>query len=389
MKKFFYIFLIFLFYILFSNKVFAQNEVSFIYLNGSNTNTKDSKEEFLKGVDYLHREITKQFMQDELIKTKWLNGGELTINKKAIPFYWGDFSKNEIEIMNEEFNFLKAISPKPANYVRKFIAMCLHDAIWVSKTENMYPIIQKLHNIVMEEISKSNKVVIVGYSAGTFIVQQYLAFKAPVINIKEAILKSKLPDEFKTYVSYRNYKNSCTDAIFKSKLVTYDIENEFVFESDIESFKDKIDLIDDYTIYNCMPKSAVIGGINYASPYALFYSDMYDKEYKMNELMALTYKFIVENNIFWLTVNYSDDPLGFPVSKNVTFDEIEKTTKLEIEPNGGFIFDKSNKTSRRTFLFAHLSYFKTARRYAKILVEAINEGYDYFYSSNNSNNHKM
>lgn len=371
-----------MFGLFFPNKSFALDEISFIYLNGSNTNTIESKEEFLKGVNYLHKEIIEQFSNDELIKTKWLDNGNLTINKKAIPFYWGDFSKNEIEIMNEEFDFLKAISPKPANYVRKFIAMCLHDAIWVSKTENMHPIIQKLHNVVMEEYSKGNKIVMSGYSAGTFIVQQYLAFKAPVINLKEAILKSSLPDEFKTYISYRNYENTCTDAIFKSKLVTYDIENDFVFENDLESFSKKIDSIDVYTKMNCAPKDAIIGGINYASPYALFYSDMYDKSYKLSELMAYTYKFIVENNIFWITVNYSDDPLGFPVSKNVTFNEVEKTTKLEIQPNGGFIFDKSNKSSRRTFLLAHLSYYKTAKRYAKILVEAINEGYNYFYSNN-------
>lgn len=364
------------------NQAYAQNQVSFIYLNGSNTNSKESKEEFLKGVNYLHKEIIYQFSNDELIKTKWLDNSNLTINKNAIPFYWGDFSKNEIEVMNEEFDFLKAISPKPANYVRKFIAMCLHDAIWVSKTENMHPIIQKLHNIVIDEYSKGNKIVLSGYSAGTFIVQQYLAFKAPVINLKEAILKSNLPDEFKTYISYRNYENSCTDAIFKSKLVTYDVENDFVFESDLESFREKIDSINNYTKTSCAPKDAIIGGINYASPYALFYSDMYDKSYKLSELMAYTYKFIVENNIFWITVNYSDDPLGFPVSKNITFDEVEKKTNLEIQPNGGFIFDKSNKSSRRTFLLAHLSYYKTAKRYAKILVEAINEGYDYFYSNN-------
>lgn len=382
MKKFFYIFIFLMFGLFFPNKSFALDEISFIYLNGSNTNTIESKEEFLKGVDYLHREIIEQFSNDELIKTKWLDNGNLTINKKAIPFYWGDFSKNEIEIMNEEFDFLKAISPKPANYVRKFIAMCLHDAIWVSKTENMHPIIQKLHYFVMEEYSKGNKIVMSGYSAGTFIVQQYLAFKAPVINLKEAILKSSLPDEFKTYISYRNYENTCTDAIFKSKLVTYDIENDFVFENDLESFSKKIDSIDSYTKMYCAPKDAIIGGINYASPYALFYSDMYDKSYKLSELMAYTYKFIVENNIFWITVNYSDDPLGFPVSKNVTFNEVEKTTNLEIQPNGGFIFDKSNKSSRRTFLLAHLSYYKTAKRYAKILVEAINEGYNYFYSNN-------
>lgn len=379
MKKFI---ILLMFLALGVNLSHAQNEVSFIYLNGSNTNTEESKEDFIKGVNKLHKEIVKQFSADELINRKYLKEGNLTINKTPYPFYWGDMSRDEIEIINEEFNILKAISPKPANYVRKFIAMCLHDAIWVSKTENMYPIIQKLHKEIMNEYNKGNKLVLIGYSAGTFIVQQYMTIKMPVIKIKDSILKSKLDDNYKNYVSYRNLDDTCTDAIFNSKLVTYDIVDEFVFENDIKSFKTKIDTLNEYTKKLCTPKDAIIGGINYASPYTLFYSDLYDKNYKMSEIMALSYKFIVENNIFWLTVNYSDDPLGFPTSGNLTFDEIEKEINLDINPNGGFIYDKSDKTSRKTFLLAHLAYFKTAKRYAKILVDAINEGYVLFYSNN-------
>lgn len=379
------LFLIAFFVFLALPPAYAQNEITFIYLNGSNTNTEESKEDFIKGVNKLHKEIVKQFTADELITKQYLKNGEFTMNKTPKAFYWGDMSREELKIINEEFNILKAISPKPANYVRKFIALCLHDAIWVSKTENMYPIIQKLHEEIMEEYKKGNKVVPVGYSAGTFIVQQYLTIKMPVIKIKEAIENSSAPEEFKTYVSYRNLDDSCTDAVFKSKLVTYDMVDDFVFENDTESFKTKIESLNQYTKLYCTPKDAIAGSINYASPYTLFYSDLYDKNYKMSELMALGYKYIVENNIFWLTVNYSDDPLGFPVSRNLTFDEMEKETNLKIEPKGGFIYDKSDKTSRRTFLLAHLSYFNTAKRYAKILVDAINEGYNHFYSSEYDN----
>lgn len=362
--------------------VFAQNEISFIYLNGSNTNTEQSREDFIEGVKKLHGQIISNFNKDEFIKTEILKNGIYQINESPIPFYWGDFSKHEIEFIKEDFDFLKAISPKPANYVRQFIAMCLHDAIWVSKMENMHPIVNKLHEIVKEEYEKGNKVVLVGYSAGTFIVHQYLFLKAPVINLKETLQNSTAKEEFKDYVFSKDLNATCADAVFKTKLVTYDIENTFVLEEDFESFKEKIDKLNDYTSLLCANKETLAGGINYASPFALFYSEIFNEEYKMSEIMALSYKYIVENNMFWLTVNYSDDPLGFPMTKNVTFDKVKERTDLSINPNGGFIYDKSDISSRRTFLMAHLSYFKTAKRYAKILTEAINEGYAHFYMTN-------
>ena len=367
-----------------SISAYAQDEISFIYLNGSNTNTIESKEDFIKGVEKLHTQIIKNFSNDELINEKMFEKGKYKINSIPYSFYWGDLSKDDIETIKEDFDFMKKISPKPANYVRNFIAMCLHDAIWVSKMENMYPIIKKLHSKVIEENKQNNKVVLVGYSAGTFIVQQYLSLKAPIIKFKEEILKRpNIKQEFKDYISNKDIKDTCVDAVFNTNLITYNIEHNFTFEDDFESYKTKIDNLNKETEEQCMPQGALAGGINYASPYALFYSNLFDPNYKMHEIMAMSYKYIVENNMFWLTVNYSDDPLGFPVSKNVNFDEIKNITNLQINPNGGFVYDKSDKPSRRTFVMAHLAYFKTAKRYAKIVTEAYKEGYKHFYMTNN------
>ncbi len=372
MRKF--LFIVFLFF--FSLPSFGMNEATFIYINGSNTNTEKSKEEFINGVNGLHKQIISHFNKDEFVRNKIFN--EYSINPIAKTFYWGDLSKNEIELIQEDFDFMKLVSPKPANYVRNFIAMCLHDAIWISKMENMYPVVNKLHRRVIKEHLNGNKVVLVGYSAGTFITHQYLFLKMPVIKAHELVAKSKIDNKFKDYILSKPFKDTCTDAVFRSKLVTYDVENSFVLEDDFESFKRKVDFLDDYTERYCAPKEVLLGSINYASPFALFYSDIY----KMSDVMGLSYKFIVENGLFWLTVNYSDDPLGFPVSKNITIDEVEKHTNLAIEPNGGFIYDKSDKSSTRTFLMAHLAYFKTAKRYAKILTEAMKQGYAYFYMTN-------
>ena len=42
-------------------------------------------------------------------------------------------------------------------------------------------------------------------------------------------------------------------------------------------------------------------------------------------------KYIIENGLFFITVNYREDPLGFPSTKNLTIDEMEKLANIEIE----------------------------------------------------------
>ncbi len=370
--------LLFVGFLLNLQPVFAKNQITFIYLNGSNTNTEQSREDYIKGVNKLHKEIVKHFGKNKFINEKFKDS-DFELNPEPVAFYWGDKSKGAIESINSDFDILAAISPKPAQYVRKFIALCLHDAIWVSKMQNMHPIIYELHEKITDEYEKGNKVVLLGYSAGTFIVHEYLYLKMPVITINKSDERQDINSEFRSYIDSKNISNTCADAVFASGLITYDLDGNFVVEDNFDSFKKKIDSLNEYTANYCAPDGVLAGGINFASPFALFYSEIFDKEYKMSDIMAYSYKYIVENNMFWLTVNFSDDPLGFPETRNVTFNDAKEVTGITVSPNGGFIYDKSNKSSGRTFMLAHLSYFSAAKRFSKLLTEAISEGYNRFY----------
>ena len=120
--------------------------------------------------------------------------------------------------------------------------------------------------------------------------------------------------------------------------------------------------------------------VNYASPIALFYSDLADPKYKTEQISTLAYKYLIENNIFFLNVNYADDPLGIPVSKNLTFEETKNITNLPIAKGGGFYYDKSDIASPRPFFLAHTSYGATAKKFSDTIIKAYNEGYSYFYN---------
>jgi len=130
-----------------------------------------------------------------------------------------------------------------------------------------------------------------------------------------------------------------------------------------------------------MPENSVKGVVNFASPLILFYSDISNPRYSLTYHNKLLYKYLLENNIFWLTVNYADDPFGFPTTKNISFVDLQDKIKLDIKPNKGFLYNKSNVKSRRTFLGAHTSYWDTANKFSKAVVKAYEDGYE-LYNSN-------
>ena len=86
------------------------------------------------------------------------------------------------------------------------------------------------------------------------------------------------------------------------------------------------------------------------------------------------------NNIFFLTVNFADDPIGFPVSRNYTADELQNMNSLIFSDSSkGFICNKSNVKSPATFIMAHSSYWKHPKKFAKAMRDAYIEGYKNFY----------
>lgn len=356
-----------------------QENVTFIYINGSNTNDEKSKDWFFDGTNKFHPYLKKTLEADPLTKEKMLKGQE--INPEAAHVYWGELSKAEIEFLMEEINFLSLKSPKLAGFARKLIATCLHDAIWVAKIPNMMPVINMTHKKVMEEHKKGNKVVLLGYSAGSFVSYQYLLNKMPMVDLNElaSIENSAREEAYIKAITEAAPKNTCVEAIFKANLVSYSLDNNVTVNPSIHAFRKNLESLDEYTDTYCTPPNTIVGVINYASPLVLFYSELSDPRYKLGEINSFMYKYFVENSLFWLTVNYSDDPLGFPTTQNVTFEQVEKIAGFPIKSNGGLFYDKSDRSSRRTFAAAHTSYWSTGKRFARIVAEAYKEGYEYFY----------
>lgn len=370
------------------NSCFAATPVDFIYINGSNNNNQKMHDWFIKGIQKFHPELKKQIEKNEYTRMHLLENGKYTIEEKPSNFFWGYKSQDDLMFMKEKVDLLRATSPTIAFFVRNTIAEIMHDAIWVQKTRNMIPIVQDLDKQVKESINQGKKVILLGYSAGSFITLEYLINKMPYINLAEYFENETLDDDLAQMMTENPRKDTCLMAFVGSNLTNATPLGKITVNKNKEEFKEAYMNMDSFTDLYCVPDDMVLGVINYASPIPLFYSDITDKNlgaYKYNHLM---YNYLIERDFFFLTVNYADDPLGFPNGVNYTNSEIKHLTKMDFEQELGFFYDYSRKSSLRTFMGAHTAYWNTKKRFSKAIVQAFTEGRRYQYDKEFQENAK-
>ena len=355
------------------------NQIVFIYLNGSNNNTPRMKRWFYNGIYKFHPILRKQILNSGFMQKFFLKDSQYTVSYTPQIFFWGDKSSIEIRTLKEDLLYTKSQSPKMAQVVRTLFTYFMHDAIWVQKDHNMHGIVEDLHQEVMKNYKENRPVVLFGYSAGTFITYEYLFNKLPNIDPVDLFSKIEIHPELVSFIKAHKTNDTCIDALINSKLAVFSNLGHLVPRQDMENFKKTYLQLDEYTCQYCMPEGAVKGIINYASPLPLFYSDIANPNYVVTYYVRLLYKYLVEHDMFWLTVNYADDPLGYPTTRNLTPSEYENALNISLNDNHyGFIYDKSDKKSPKTFLGAHTSYWATSKTFAKAIVNAYEEGYIYF-----------
>lgn len=358
------------------NVCFAQSNVSFVYINGSNNNDAKMRNWYVNGVEKLHPVMKKKFEKNKEIKKVFLNKTQYNINEKPVIFFWGDKSKRDLEFVQEQLDITKAFSPTIAYKVRSMLTAYLHDAIWVQKSHNMLPILDDLNETIKQEAKKGNKVVLYGYSAGTFITYEYMFNKLPYINPENLFNTINVSEEVRSFVKTHPIENTCISALSKANIGMVSDSGHLVLKNfDDNSIEQNYLNLQEATKTACAPKDTFKGVVNFASPLVLFYSDLADADYELTYYNRLMLKYIIENGLFFITVNYREDPLGFPSSKNLTIAEMEKLADIKIENPTGFVYDNSNVWSKRSVLFAHTSYWSAKRTFANAVVKAFSNGY--------------
>lgn len=379
MKK---IFLTVLILFLVQASCLAKTGITFLYINGSNNNDAKMKNWYETGVRKLHPYMKNAFDTNVDSQKYFLRNGQYYINDEPGIFFWGDKSHADLSFVEKNLAISKSFSTWSAYEIRSALTKFLHDAIWIQKYHNMSPVLEDLHKMVRAESAKGNNVVLYGYSAGSFITYEYLQTRLPYINISDFFDKVGISKDEKEFVAQHPMKDSCMGAIGNSQLATISASGHIIPNQNPNLFRENYLQLDKSTANLCVPNHAVRGIVNFASPLVLFYSDLSDPNFDLTYYNRLLFKYIIENDMFWITVNYRADPLGFPGGKNLTIEEMETAAKIDIEPHAGFIYDQSDTWGRNSALATHTSYWSTRRIFSKAVVRAYVNGYKHEYDDN-------
>ena len=356
------------------------NNLTFLYINGSNNNDKKMKDWYIKGVNKLHPVMKKKFEKNSSIK-KWTKDNKLVIDESPAIFFWGYDSKTDLDFVKDRLNISKAFSSTLAYEIRSLLTQFMHDAIWVQKTHNMLPILDDLNETVKAQTDGDKSVILFGYSAGTFVNYQYMMYKFRYINLYELFKVLNADEEILEFVKANPQKNTCLSALSYDKGNIGVISNteHLVLNQNKEELKANYLQLDKVSEKYCAPEGKVKGVVNFASPIPLFYSDMAEDHYEYNFYGKYMIKYILENGIYFLTVNFREDPLGFPTSRNLTIEQIEDLADVKIENPSGVIYDNSHVWSRRSAFLAHTSYWSARGTFANGVVKSFVNGTKFQY----------
>ncbi len=359
----------------------AEENLTFLYINGSNNNDTKMKDWYINGVNKLHPVLKKKFEENSSIK-KWAQENKLTIDDDPQIFFWGYDSKDDLDFVKDRLNLSKAFSSTLAYGIRSLLTQYMHDAIWVQKTHNMLPLLDSLNDRVKEQHAQGKHVILYGYSAGTFINYQYMIYKLPYINSEKLFASLGADEEFLEFVKENPMKNTCLSALSDTKGNIGVISNTgyLVLNQDVDKLKENYLKLDEATEQYCAPDGAVRGFVNFASPIPLFYSDITDKDYEITFFTKYAIKYVLENGVYFLTVNFREDPLGFPSGRNLTIQQYEQVLNLTLDNPTGVIYDNSSVWSKRSALVAHTSYWSARNVFAKAVVKNFVEGTKFQYN---------
>ena len=358
-----------------SETIENNNSIRFIYLNCSNANSEKAKMDYTQGVSAIQKQIKTTFENDEFISKYLLEDGKYTIKEKPEVLFWGFQSQKSLNAVDDDLAVASLVSPKIAQSVRRLLSHCLHDAIWVQKDRNMQKVLTQLHRMVLDANKNGEKVVLLGHSAGSFVTYNYLMHKLKAIDLEMFFCVSDSTN--------KHEHCTCVDAIIDSGLGFHLMNGSIVLNPNEKQFKDAYSKLDYYTKTSCMPENSIAGIINFGTPLSLFYTDVVGGESLMtNEQIFSFFKHMQEDNIFLLTVNFADDPIGFPIGRNITAQDMEMEFEKTLSRTArGFMYNYSSVKSPATFASSHSSYWKYPKKFSNMCKDAYKKRLQNFYGT--------
>lgn len=368
----------------------AKDQIKFIYIHGTNDNSYKKKLEFKESVEKIHPYIIDKFNKSEIAKKYFLQDGQYKLSQIPLAFYWGDQSKHDLNVLSDWLDVTKFFSPKLAQSVRSMLAHILHDAIWIQKYNNMKPIVDKLHKITNIISQRNDKYVILGHSAGSFIAFEYILYKLPMVDTHMIFQRQKIDFDTRKQLKEIGHRNTCLDALIDSEIAIYKRDNSLFVQE--ENLAEKFKKLPEIEKTSCINPNNLAGIITFGSPISLFYSGFTGKDIKNISYESIA-QYLAQNDMFFLNINFAEDPLGFPIIAENGYSDFmkyenefeydivnndvsnnEKTIAYSNKKNYGFVYDKSNIRSNKFVGNAHTSYWHKKKLFSKSIIQAYEEG---------------
>ncbi len=351
--------------------------VDIIYVNGA----YDDIESFEKSVRNVHGDMVNYLGSDPLFYKKVLENGDKKIGEKEVIYFWGDQSRENLNTVDKALEYAQKFSSYFAQFGRSTLAHLLHDAIWVNKPANSKKLLANLNKIVKSEHEKGRQVILYGYSAGSLVTFDYISKRLPLFDFKhlpEAAEKNN-PD-LTSLIVQNNIKPTCLEAMTRSEVLFYTDDDKMILNPNRDILKNNFSKLNNYTEVFCAPEGAIKGVVLFGTPLVTFESGATQQGSLINSLSQYLMKYIIEKDIFWLSVNYAQDFIGLPMAQKFDVSMLDSTPVLSAtKPNGGFIYDNSNIKYCVNTLKGHSAYWLNGKKFAQSIVKTYNDGYEYFY----------
>lgn len=368
----------------------AQIPVKLIYVHGTNQNTTESRAGFEGRVARLHAHILEEFNRSHTIRNQLFNQDQYVISPESVAFFWGDRSHSEIEFLKKDLNLLQGFQTRLAGSVREKLAYVLHDAVWFERPKNKYRILTELHETVMSTHQGNLPILLMGHSAGSLVVFNYLTFLLPLLDTQALLHITKPPEEVAEVIVSANLPPTSALALINSGAFHPDLTGRLVSTYQKESgvgiaslsadskklyLENLPSAIRQATETSCLPPHVLLGMVTFGSPIPIFESDLGRHEDVFSLLVSYMLKYLLENGMVWMHANHVNDPVGFPIPGIDIVKRIEDSQGIHIEPKGGMIIDNSNIRGGAHITKAHFWYWEKPEDFARILVKTYEENF--------------
>ena len=364
----------------------AGTPIDFVYVHGAARNKVPDEQIFAAQIETLHYYVLKEFNRNPEILRGLLDNCRFSISPDARPYYWGQSSQAEIEVVDRNLAWSNENKTGLVKKIQPRLAYAMHDTAWLSRLHNEKSVLLGLQEHLRASFEAGRPVVLWGHSAGALAVLSYMRFGIPYVD-QELIGRYPSLAALSELLDFSGVQQTCVLALLESDVATLDdtgqiypmLGNFRMADPDAQArlqadyLRGQAGTFAAHTQRDCAPPHAVLGIVTVGSPALVFSSKGgVDAEALMGR-EALSHLFV--DGRFWIDINHHDDLVGFPLDDRDWPERLKSSLGREVRSDNGFFISNYRVRSGATMLSAHSWYIRSPAQFARVWSETYSEGY--------------